>query len=101
MPPLFYESDINIFFSDWAIDATYTPQGGQASAIKAIFDNSFDAVNLTGGVVESASPQATVKTTDVPNAKHGDTLNINSITYKIIGIHPDATGITLLILSKD
>lgn len=82
-------------------DAVYTPQGGAASAIKVIFDNEYRAVNIETGQVESAGPQATCKTSDVANAKHGETLVINSTTYYIIEIQPDGTGFTILILSRN
>jgi len=36
------DNDLDIFFSDdFTQDATYTPQGGQASTIKIIFDNKY------------------------------------------------------------
>lgn len=95
-------SDIeDILFTDFALDAAFSHAGGQASTIKVIFDNDFKAVNIDTGMVESAGPMATCKTSDVLTAAHGDTLTINSVVYKIIGIEPDGTGMTTLILSKD
>ena|SRR4030067_1899703 len=95
------DNDLDIFFSDdFTQDATYTPQGGQASTIKIIFDNAFKVIDISTGI-ESALPAATCKTSDVASVKHNDTLVINSITYYVSGIQPDGTGITKLILSKD
>lgn len=95
-------SDItDIILNDFAVDAAFSHAGGAASNIKIIFDNDFKAINLITGEVELAGPQAICKTSDVSTAIHGDTLVINSITYYIIGIQPDGTGITILILSRD
>lgn len=92
---------VEIYFTDFAVDAAFSHAGGQASIIKVIFDNDFKAVNLATGEVESTGPQAVCKTSDVSNAVHGDTLTVGCISYYIIGIQPDGTGITILFLSKD
>lgn len=96
-------SDVSdIFFTDFAVDATYTPSGGTAKGIKVVFDNEYAVVSLAGDVaIESVSPAAHCKDSDIIGAKHGDTLVINSVTYYVIGIQPDGTGITILILSRD
>lgn len=93
------EADLNVFFDtkDFAQSATYTPAGGQAKTINCIFDDAFAAVQG----VESSDPQVLVKDSDVIDVKHGDTLAVAGTTYKVRGIHPDGTGITTLILSKD
>ena len=90
--------DMDGFFKDFGTDAELKPQGGSASTFKAIFDARF--VVVVNGV-ESSSPVATCRTSDVKDAAHGDEMYINETTYNIIGIEPDGTGITVLILSKD
>lgn len=90
-------ADLTIFFADFGVAATYTPAGGAAASITVLFDNAFVAAEG----VESLGPAATCKASDVANARHGDTLVIDSTTYNIIGIHPDGAGLTLLLLSKD
>ena len=37
---------------------------------------------------------------NVKNAKQGDALSFNDITYKIVGIQPDGQGLTTLILEQ-
>lgn len=93
---MFYEDDLDVLFSDFGINATFAAQ-----TIKVIFDNDFQAVNLAAMSVESAGPQAVVKDTSIPGAVHGSTLIIGAVTYYIRGIHPDGTGLTTLVLSKD
>lgn len=98
------QNDIdNLLFTDSAVDAVYTPQGGQAASIKVIFDNQYQTIELLdGGVgVESTSPSILCRTSDISGVKHGDTLVISGTTYYITGVQPDGTGITRLMLSKD
>lgn len=92
---------IDDFFStdDFAVVATYTPSGGQPKSINVIYDNDYVASLMEGIEVENTSPAVLCKTSDILNVKHGDTLVVNSITYKIIEVKPDGTGITTLILS--
>ena len=103
MRPSFWIDDLDVFFGDFGVDAVYTPQGGPASTIKVIFDNSYVAILGGGGLegVESTSPGAVCKSSDIVNARYGETLQIDSITYKIAGIEPDGTGMTVLRLSRD
>ncbi len=97
-----FDSDIDIYFSDFAVDAVYTPQGGSASTIKVIFNNEYAAAMSSIGVgIEGALPEAVCKTSDVTNAKHSDTLTVGSTTYHVLNVQPDGTGITILTLSKD
>src|SRR3990172_7327844 len=97
----FTTSEIDCFFDPvLTVDAIYTPQGGQASSIKVLFDNDFKVIDLSTGI-ESAAPAVTCKTSDVASVKHNDTLVISSVTYYVSGIQQDGTGITILILSKD
>lgn len=93
-------SDLDIFFSSdgFAVQATY-----EGRIINVIFDSEYQALEMLGGGVgvESSSPSALCKTSDVSNAKHGDTLTISGTTYYVTGVQPDGTGITRLLLSKD
>ncbi len=72
-----------------------------ATSITVIFDNPSQPIldAETGGIM-MAGPQAICKTTDVPSAK-GKTLKVNDITYNIIEVQDDGTGVTTLRLSKD
>lgn len=88
----------NVFFNtdEFGSSATYT-HGGTPATVKGIFDNEY--VSIQG--VESLAPVFRTATASVPSAEHGDTLVIDGTTYYIIGIQPDGTGVTLLILSRD
>jgi len=98
----FVVDDLDIFFQDFGVDAVYTPQGGAASTIRVLFDNTYVAVDTAGNVLaESKSPIAHCKTSDIQGIRHGDTLLINGTTYYIVEHQPDGTGISVLVLSKD
>lgn len=92
-------TDLDIFLNsnEFAVDVTFN-----AATIRGIFDNEFIALLEREGIgVEGAGPQCLFKTSDVSTAIHGDTMTIESIVYNIIGIQPDGTGLTRILLSED
>lgn len=50
--------------------------------------------------VETSAPTLTCSAIDVKTVKHGEMLKIKNIPYRIIGMHPDGTGIVVLILEQ-
>ena len=91
-------NDLDIFLNsdEFAVDVTY-----QATTIQGIFDDEFSSAVQGEMGIESTVPQVLVKTSDVPNVAHNEAMTINSVVYKIIGIQPDGTGMTLILLSED
>lgn len=91
-------TDIDTFLStnEFAVSYTYN-----SNVFTGIFDDAYKGINLATGEIESTEPQIIVKSSNVSGIEHGNTLIINSITYYVIGIHPDGTGLTTLTLSKD
>jgi hypothetical protein len=81
---------------EFAVDITYN-----AGTIQGIFDAEFSSAVEGEMGIESTVPQVQVKTTDVPGIAHNATMTINTIVYNVIGIQPDGTGMTLLLLSED
>lgn len=78
---------------DFAVDAVLN----STTTIPAIFDN---AIRILNGV-ESLGPEAWCASSDVANVVHGNTLEISGTTYYVIGIQPDGTGMTLILLSEE
>ncbi len=68
--------------------------------ISVIFDKEFATIIDD---VESTAPAITAADEDVVGVVHGDTFTeaSTSIIYNVIGIQPDGTGITLILLSED
>lgn len=50
--------------------------------------------------IESAQPRFACKAADLPDVVQGDTLEVESITYKIAEVQPDGTGWLRLVLTK-
>ncbi len=84
---------------DFGQSATYTASGGSPATITIIFDNEFFLSTIVGSGYENTNPTALCKTTDVSTATNGATLVTDSVTYYVIGVQPDGTGFTKLILS--
>lgn len=80
---------------DFAVTATI---GG--SPVVGIFDNPWIGPEV--GEVETSLNQPTllVRTSDVSTVSKGDTIIINSANYTVVGIEPDGTGLTSLVLKS-
>lgn len=88
---VFFEAD------DFGTTAIYTPDGGQSATIEGIFDNNHEEVDAGGGVPFSIrGPQFHTRTSNVPSADEGDTLEIGGIVYIVRVVMPDGTGLTML-----
>jgi len=96
---------------DFAVSATYTPAGGAATTIKVIYDSPYAASvlpesqftrsNPDAANFENTEPTALCRTSDVANAKRGDTLLISGVTHYVMNRKDDSTGMTVLTLTKD
>ena len=97
--------DFNAAFFDGSFDEEiiYTPSGGQARSVRAIFDNEYQAAQFAEAKaeIESSGPRVTCREADVAGVAHGDTLSIRGVTYSAAEVHPDGMGLVVLILSKD
>lgn len=80
----------------FAVTATYKG----STPVTGIFDNGYLEVPGIEVGNESAGPSFLCKTADVSAAVHGDALVVNTVSYQVIGVHPDGTGLTLLKLEK-
>jgi hypothetical protein len=78
--------------------ATFTRAGQAGVAVTCIFRNEFFAVDDGMVAVESSQPLVTVQSSKVSGVAHGDTMTIDGVTYNIVAIKPDGTGITDLVL---
>lgn len=128
MPGDFVKDDLATFLDSDELGDVATYEG---NTFDVQFFNEYEVAGLFGIEVESASPQIIAKDSDIPNIAHGsrivvgkgssiaddsfqdsaDTMFVNTdngqfdksgqMEYKVIGIQPDGTGLTTLILSKD
>jgi phage head-tail attachment protein len=90
-----FTEDISAFFSTdgFAVDATLSGVG-----VRGIFDASY--TDAFGNVVEGYAPVFMLATSDCASVAHGDVLVVQAHTYKVRGVEPDGTGVTLLRLER-
>ncbi len=91
-----FSGDVADFLADFGV-----PVSWNNTTITAIFKDEFHEVLLEGIGVESADPQLICSSADVAAAAQGQTATVGGVAYYIRGVHPDGTGITILILSRD
>ena len=87
------------FLQDCGIsDATFTDtSAGSSSTITALLKNEYSLEDVGGEVgVETSTPVAIVRSSDVNNVAQGDTLAISGTTYTIVEVQPDGEGMTNL-----
>lgn len=79
------------FFTDFAVPAAI--RGRQ---VPVIFDEQY--IDVIG--VESGQPAATCESAMVEDVEQDDELQLNGRTFRIIGVQPDGTGVTVLRLAR-
>lgn len=92
---MFYETDLADFLQDFGESAIIN-----GKEVTVIYDNEFKMAVPMGADIESSNPTAIALSSDVEGLAHGDSVEIREITYKIVGIKPDGTGFTVLVLSE-
>ena len=93
---IFFEAD------DFAVTASYTPQGGSATNINGIFDNEFFEADAGGTIgIAIQRPRFVCQTSDVSSAREGDAITINSVAHTIRIVQDDGTGVTTLVLEQN
>ena len=87
---------------DFGETATFTDtSSGSSTSITVILTRDYLAADPGGSVeVESNSPVAIARTTDLSSVTQGDTLQISSTTYTIREVEPDNQGMTTVRLSS-
>jgi len=80
----------------FAVTATYNG----STSVNGIFDAEYFEPDAGFAGIQSAQPVFLCRTVDVASAAHGQTLVVASVNYKIVGVEPDGTGMTLLKLEK-
>ncbi|MDY6790533.1 MAG: head-tail joining protein [Thermodesulfobacteriota bacterium] len=97
-----FTEDIDTFFNtdDFAVAATYTPLVGLPSTVNGIFDDEyFDEVGGSVGI-EGSQPRFTCKLEDIAAVEQGDALTVSGVSYEIVNVQKDGTGIVVLVLEE-
>jgi len=77
------------FFADFGEKASLNNK-----LVTIIFDHDF----LASLGVESATPVVLIDDVDAVGVNHGMNLVLRGVVYIVVGIHPDGTGLTQLML---
>lgn len=97
-----FDEDLTPFFDTdgHGVDFIHTPAIGADVNAVGIFDS--DYASADGGEVgiTGSQPQLTFATGDIPSPKYGEIITIAAKKYAIVGIHPDGTGVTTLVLEE-
>lgn len=73
---------------------TYTPSGGAAESVTAIFDDAFQVVDVAGDVeVLATQPMAAFDISDLTQTPAaGDAVAVSGVTYYIEAVNLDGSG---------
>ena len=88
-----FAEDLSTFFdvrAGFAVSATLN-----GVPVSGIFDNGYDEQAIALGIV-SSGPVFTLASSSVPASAINMPLVVNSITYKVVAVMTDGTGVTRL-----
>ena len=81
----------------WGVSSTFTDtSASSASTITAMLKREYFEESAGETTVQSSQPVAVVRTSDVSNVAHGDTLAVSGTTYTVVEVSPDNEGLTQL-----
>lgn len=95
--------DMSVFFDedDFAVEADlHELQGDTGYTIKGIFDKEYEFVDAGVGV-DDYNPVFSCSEDDIGTAQKGYYLTIDNLEYKIVGVQPDGTGGSTVLLERD
>jgi hypothetical protein len=96
-------TELAVFFEadDFAVTASYTPQGGSSTNVLGIYDQEYLELDSGGSVAFAINqPRFQCATASVSSAAEGDTMVISGVSYRVTVVQPDGTGVTTLVLEK-
>jgi len=93
------EADLDVFMDIEAGFAQEVVLNGSL-VIKAVFNERVPVVNDYTGETESVLSTLVAKTTDIEEVRPHDTVTVGPVTYEVLEIRPDGTGLTTLTLNK-
>lgn len=94
-----FTEDLSAFLDPrdgFAVTATYDGD----ILVNGIFDEAYFEPDFGGAGIQASQPVFLCRTQEVAEAAHGDLLSVNGKNYRIVGVEPDDTGLTLLRLER-
>ena len=93
-----FSESLGVFFdvaTGFAVNATY-----QGATIPVILDQAYMGIDQGDIAVDAKDVQVLVQDASVPVVRQGHLLTIGAVVYKISGVEPDGTGLTVLRLER-
>lgn len=93
-----FSESLGVFFdvaTGFAVNATY-----QGSTIPVILDSAYSGVDQGQVLIDAMDTQVLVQDSLVPTVRQGHLLTIGTTVYKVTGVEPDGTGLSVLRLEK-
>ena len=91
-----FVEDLDLFLSEAEFAVPCTLPGG--AVVQVIFDNAHS--DALGNAFESSDPQALGKTSELLGLSHGAEVLIEALAWSVVGVQPDGTGMTRLLLER-
>ena len=90
-----FAEDLSVFFSDFAVDASFTVEGVQKTA-RVLFERPYAAP--FGMQADAESPSCQGATADLAGLQRDDAITVDGKTFEIDRAEADGTGVTNLVL---
>ena len=90
-----FAEDLSVFFSDFAVNASFTVEGVPKTA-RVIFDRPSAAP--FGMQADAESPSCQGATADLAGLQRDDAITVDGKTFEIDRAEADGTGVTNLVL---
>jgi len=88
-----FAENLSIFFRDFGVQATLGP-----AHVRGVFDNAFMDAGSMGAY--GTQPIFTCASVDLSGVQVGQAATVQSIAYRIVGIEPDGTGVSVVRLER-
>ena len=92
------QDQLNFFDTDTHGSTATVTINGSGSSISVIINKEYFAIAGESVDVDGTQPVVTCRSSDVTGIDTADTIAIDGVTYNIVNIQPDGTGMTTLIL---
>ena len=87
------------FVNEFSETGTWTPAGGSGVSIRGIFDRLSEVTDIGEMIaLDGVAATLTIESAAYPGIARDDAIDIRGNTYKVVGVEPDGTGHTRLIL---
>lgn len=92
-----FAEDMSVFFSDFAVSASFIVEGVQKTA-RVLFDRPY--ATPFGMQADADSPSCQGATADLAGLQRDDAITVDGNPFEVDRAEPDGTGVTNLVLRR-